>query len=170
MYKFSDRSTTRPKTFDPVWNEQFVHDVINAKNINLTVFHDAALPPDDFVANCIIPLEDIMQHESNVPDLWVNLEPQGKIHVVIELKNKNGKYFLNIYIHIYIYMYIYRRYHVFFIYFTDTAKDTTEVDHAISSGAGANKEFKERAGFNRRRGAMRRRVHQVNARCLRKCI
>ncbi|XP_058978888.1 protein kinase C-like [Musca domestica] len=85
-----DRSTTRPKTFDPVWNEQFVHDVTNAKNINLTVFHDAALPPDDFVANCIIPLEDIMQHESGVPDLWVNLEPQGKIHVIIELKNKNG--------------------------------------------------------------------------------
>ncbi|KAM7361163.1 protein kinase C isoform 1-T3 [Cochliomyia hominivorax] len=128
-----DRSTTRPKTFDPVWNEQFVHDVVNAKNINLTVFHDAALPPDDFVANCIIPLEDIMQHENNVPDLWVNLEPQGKIHVVIELKNKN-----------------------------DTTKDTTEVDHAVTGGAGANKEFKERAGFNRRRGAMRRRVHQVN--------
>lgn len=90
FFIIADRSTTRPKTFDPVWNEQFVHDVINAKNINLTVFHDAALPPDDFVANCIIPLEDIMQHESNVPDLWVNLEPQGKIHVVIELKNKNG--------------------------------------------------------------------------------
>lgn len=43
------------------------------------------------MANCIIPLEDIMQHESNVPDLWVNLEPQGKIHVIIELKTKNGK-------------------------------------------------------------------------------
>ncbi|XP_058982526.1 protein kinase C isoform X1 [Musca domestica] len=127
-----DRSTTRPKTFDPVWNEQFVHDVTNAKNINLTVFHDAALPPDDFVANCIIPLEDIMQHESGVPDLWVNLEPQGKIHVIIELKNKN-----------------------------DQTKDVAVVEHAVC-GAGANKEFKERAGFNRRRGAMRRRVHQVN--------
>ncbi|XP_073841837.1 protein kinase C isoform X1 [Musca autumnalis] len=127
-----DRSTTRPKTFDPVWNEQFVHDVTNAKNINLTVFHDAALPPDDFVANCIIPLEDIMQHESTVPDLWVNLEPQGKIHVIIELKNKN-----------------------------DQTKDVAVVEHAVC-GAGANKEFKERAGFNRRRGAMRRRVHQVN--------
>jgi len=67
-----DRSTTRPKTFDPVWNEQFVHDVNNARNINLTVFHDAALPPDDFVANCIIPFEDLMQSESGVPDLWVS--------------------------------------------------------------------------------------------------
>jgi len=67
-----DRSTTRPKTFDPVWNEQFVHDVTNARNINLTVFHDAALPPDDFVANCIIPFEDLVQSESGVPDLWVS--------------------------------------------------------------------------------------------------
>lgn len=44
----------------------------NARNINLTVFHDAALPPDDFVANCIIPFEDLMQSESSVPDLWVS--------------------------------------------------------------------------------------------------
>lgn len=38
-----------------------------------------------------------MQHENNVPDLWVNLEPQGKIHVVIELKNKNGNFKENIF-------------------------------------------------------------------------
>ncbi|KAH8416690.1 hypothetical protein KR222_007074 [Zaprionus bogoriensis] len=124
-----DRSTTRPKTFDPVWNEQFVHDVNNARNINLTVFHDAALPPDDFVANCIIPFEDLMQSESGVPDLWINLEPQGKIHVIIELKSRN-----------------------------DQAKADAEVEQTVA----VNKEFKERAGFNRRRGAMRRRVHQVN--------
>ena len=60
-----------------------------------------------------------MQHESNVPDLWVNLEPQGKIHVVIELKNKNGKCFLNIYIHIDIgdilsFFYIYIFFHLFY--------------------------------------------------------
>ncbi|KAI8046048.1 hypothetical protein M5D96_002248 [Drosophila gunungcola] len=124
-----DRATTRPKTFDPVWNEQFVHDVTNVSNINLTVFHDAALPPDDFVANCIISFEDLMQSETAVQDLWVNLEPQGKIHVIIELKNR-----------------------------TDKAKAEAVVEHTVA----ANKEFKERAGFNRRRGAMRRRVHQVN--------
>uniref|UniRef100_A0A034WC28 Calcium-independent protein kinase C n=1 Tax=Bactrocera dorsalis TaxID=27457 RepID=A0A034WC28_BACDO len=124
-----DRSTTRPKTFDPIWNEQFIHDVTNAKNINLTVFHDAALPPDDFVANCQIPFEDIMQNEAGVLDLWVNLEPQGKLHIIIELKNR-----------------------------VDSNKDVVEVVQAVTQ----NKEFKERAGFNRRRGAMRRRVHQVN--------
>lgn len=30
------------------------------------------------------------------------------------------------------------------------------------TNAAPGREFKERAGFNRRRGAMRRRVHQVN--------
>lgn len=70
----TDRATTRPKTFDPVWNEQFVHDVTNVSNINLTVFHDAALPPDDFVANCIISFEDLMQSETAVQDLWVGFE------------------------------------------------------------------------------------------------
>lgn len=44
----------------------------------------------------------------------------------------------------------------------DQTKIRTEVEHATSTGAGVHKEFKERAGFNRRRGAMRRRVHQVN--------
>jgi len=45
--------------------------VSNVSNINLTVFHDAALPPDDFVANCIISFEDLMQSETAVQDLWV---------------------------------------------------------------------------------------------------
>ncbi|XP_055908106.1 protein kinase C isoform X2 [Eupeodes corollae] len=125
-----DRSTTRSKTFDPVWNEQFSHDVKDAKNINLTVFHDAALPPDDFVANCIIPFDDILHNESNAPDLWINLEPQGKIHIIIELKKK-----------------------------TDHCKVLADVEQLVVS---TKNEFKERAGFNRRRGAMRRRVHQVN--------
>lgn len=125
-----DRSTTRSKTFDPVWNEQFSHDVTEAKNINLTVFHDAALPPDDFVANCTIPFEDILHDESSAPDLWVNLEPQGKIHVVVELKKKS-----------------------------DQSKVLADVEQLVVS---TKNEFKERAGFNRRRGAMRRRVHQVN--------
>lgn len=40
---------------------------------------------------------------------------------------------------------------------TDQAKVDAEVEQTVA----VNKEFKERAGFNRRRGAMRRRVHQV---------
>lgn len=51
----------------------------------------------------------------------VDLEPSGKIHIIVELKESAGQ-----------------------------------------SIRKKPKEFKERAGINRRRGAMRRRVHQVN--------
>ncbi|XP_055676717.1 protein kinase C-like [Lutzomyia longipalpis] len=123
-------STTKPKTFDPVWNENFSHEVHNAKNLSLTVFHDAAIPPDDFVANCNIPFEDMMQREKEQQDFWVDLEPQGKIHVLIDL-----------------------------VWHDQNNAQSGAAPVATVSGG---REFKERAGFNRRRGAMRRRVHQVN--------
>ena len=66
-----DRSSTKPKTFNPVWNESFVHDVQNAVNLGLTVFHDAAIPPDDFVANCSIPFEDLVHRDRESEDFWV---------------------------------------------------------------------------------------------------
>lgn len=44
----------------------------NAKNIGLTVFHDCALPPDDFVANCTIPFEDLAHRAKEQQDFWVN--------------------------------------------------------------------------------------------------
>ncbi|CAK1547542.1 unnamed protein product [Leptosia nina] len=119
-----DRSTTKPKTFDPVWNETFIQEVQNATNLGITVFHDAAIPPDDFVANCTIPFEDLMHREKDATDFWVDLEPQGKIHLKIDLKWNS------------------------------------QVGAAASSGP--RREFKEGAGFARRRGALRRRVHQVN--------
>ncbi|CAG9565805.1 unnamed protein product [Danaus chrysippus] len=123
-----DRSSTKPKTFDPIWNETFIHEVQNVTSLGITVFHDAAIPPDDFVANCTIPFEDLMHREKDATDFWVDLEPQGKLHLKIDLKwNCQG----------------------------------------VSAGAGAaraarGREFKEGAGFARRRGALRRRVHQVN--------
>lgn len=68
-----DRSTTKPKTFDPVWNESFVHEVHSASKLELTVFHDAAIPPDDFVANCTINFEDLLQKDKESPDFWVSI-------------------------------------------------------------------------------------------------
>lgn len=68
-----DRSTTKIKTFDPVWNEYFVHDVQNVDNLGLTVFHDCAIPPDDFVANCSIPFQDLLQRDKDATDFWVSL-------------------------------------------------------------------------------------------------
>ncbi|KAM3959304.1 protein kinase C [Aphomia sociella] len=140
-----DRSTTKPKTFDPVWNETFIHEVHNVSSLGITVFHDAAIPPDDFVANCTIPFEDLMHRDKEASDFWVDLEPQGKLHLKIDLKWNS--------------------------------QAGIEVCRAGGGGAcggagggagggaagGARgREFKEGAGFARRRGAMRRRVHQVN--------
>ncbi|XP_028164014.1 protein kinase C isoform X1 [Ostrinia furnacalis] len=119
-----DRSSTKPKTFDPVWNETFTHEVHNVTSLGITVFHDAAIPPDDFVANCTIPFEDLMHRDKDASDFWVDLEPNGKLHLNINLKwNSQGAA-------------------------AETCRQT--------------REFKEGAGFARRRGAMRRRVHQVN--------
>lgn len=66
------QSTTKQKTFDPVWNESFEHSVENAKTLTLTVFHDASIPPDDFVANCSIPFEDLLSREKDEGDFWVS--------------------------------------------------------------------------------------------------
>lgn len=68
-----DRSSTKPKTFDPLWMESFTHEVQSAMNLGLTVFHDAAIPPDDFVANCTIPFEELLQRDKEASDFWVRL-------------------------------------------------------------------------------------------------
>lgn len=66
-----DRSTTKSKTSDPVWNESFTHEVQDAVMLGLTVFHDAALPPDYFVANCTIPFEELVSRNDKTADFWV---------------------------------------------------------------------------------------------------
>ncbi|XP_076463892.1 calcium-independent protein kinase C-like [Babylonia areolata] len=129
---FVARSTTKPKTTKPVWNEDFVSEVHNGQNVNLTVFHDSTIPPDEFVAICTIPFDDLKDNA----DLWVDLEPNGKVHVVIELNGSTS-------------------------------------EELVDTGGGSafptkpherlEKVFKEKEGMlNRRRGAMRRKVHQVN--------
>lgn len=66
------QSTTKPKTFDPVWQEFFEIEVQTAKALTLTVFHDAALPPDVFVANVTITFEDLLARDKEETDFWVS--------------------------------------------------------------------------------------------------
>lgn len=66
------RTTTRGKTASPKWRETFTEEVHSAQNIGLTIFHDAAIPPDEFVANCSIAFEDIV--EKITSDIWVCIE------------------------------------------------------------------------------------------------
>lgn len=64
------KTTTKPKSVKPqwIWNEDFTSEVHNGQNVNLTVFHDAAIPPDEFVANCTIPFDDVKEK----CDIWVS--------------------------------------------------------------------------------------------------
>lgn len=67
------RSTTKPRTCDPVWNEPFEHTVQGVDKLYLTVFHSAAIPPDKFVANCTIPFEELLRRKDDTNEFWVSL-------------------------------------------------------------------------------------------------
>lgn len=54
------RTQTRHRTQNPVFNEEFcVQDVHDAHLLNVTVFHSSVVPPDEFVANCSISVHDL---------------------------------------------------------------------------------------------------------------
>jgi novel protein kinase C epsilon type len=63
------RTQTKPKTLAPVWNEEMNSQVQNGQSIGFTVFHDSAIPPDEFVANCTVAFEDLAA--KNKSDIWV---------------------------------------------------------------------------------------------------
>ena len=70
-----NKTTAKTRTFKPVWNEVFDISLVDAKSLQLTVFHKSAFPNDEFVANCSIPLEDFLyQHDTGntESDLWVS--------------------------------------------------------------------------------------------------
>ncbi|XP_036397534.1 protein kinase C eta type [Megalops cyprinoides] len=78
---------TKQKTNMPTYNEEFCLNVNDGKKIELAVFHDAPIGYDDFVANCIIHFEDLIK-TSNTEETfegWVDLEPEGKVYIVISL-------------------------------------------------------------------------------------
>ncbi|CAN7947928.1 unnamed protein product, partial [Ixodes pacificus] len=69
------RSSTKQRTFKPVWNEYFTAEVHGAQNLGFTVFH-AAIPSDDFVANCTVSFDELVnsakEQGSNENDIWVS--------------------------------------------------------------------------------------------------
>lgn len=122
-----ERTSTKSKTKEPTWNETFTTDLLrNAGEVGFTVWHDSTMPPDDFIANCRVSLSDLIDKEDQpLHDLWVDLEPRGKIHVKIELQ-------------------------------WATQEEQSQ----------PMRQFKEQEGGfagKQRRGAMKRRVHQVNS-------
>lgn len=79
------RTTTKLKTSDPVWNESFIHEVQQAIFLGLTIFHDAVLPPDYFIANCNIPFTELVKNlYEGINDFWVS-SPICALHPLLGL-------------------------------------------------------------------------------------
>lgn len=51
----------------------------NGRALGFTIFHDCALPPDDFVANCKVTFDHLKPDCVN--DFWTDLEPHGQLHL-----------------------------------------------------------------------------------------
>ncbi|KAL6039878.1 hypothetical protein STEG23_013291 [Scotinomys teguina] len=69
------QTATKQKTNSPAWHDEFVTDVCNGRKIELAVFHDAPIGYDDFVANCTIQFEELLQNGSHHFEDWVTLKP-----------------------------------------------------------------------------------------------
>lgn len=76
------KTSTKPKTLKPAWNEEFLSDIHNGQVINLTVFHNAAIPPDEFVANCTINFDEVTGKHK---DIWVSIVWLNEYILVFEL-------------------------------------------------------------------------------------
>lgn len=138
------QTATRQKTNSPAWHDEFVTDVCNGRKIELAVFHDAPIGYDDFVANCTIQFEDLLQNGSRHFEDWIDLEPEGRVYVVIDLSGSSGEEG-NV----------------------DPDIEASEDGLTKRNSKSAPKEneervFRERMRPRKRQGAVRRRVHQVN--------
>uniref|UniRef100_A0A3Q2P187 Protein kinase C n=1 Tax=Fundulus heteroclitus TaxID=8078 RepID=A0A3Q2P187_FUNHE len=75
------QTATRTKTNSPAWHQEFCTEVREGRSLELSVFHDAPIGYDDFVANCTIQLEDLLQNGTRHYEDWIDLEPEGKVYV-----------------------------------------------------------------------------------------
>ncbi|KAK2852854.1 hypothetical protein Q7C36_008055 [Tachysurus vachellii] len=85
------QTSTKPKTNSPAWHDEFVAEVRDGHKIELSVFHDAPIGYDDFVANCTIQFEDLLQNSSKHFEDWIDLEPEGKVFVIIDLTGSSSE-------------------------------------------------------------------------------
>ena len=57
------------KTFDPKWKEVIESCVRDAETMEFTIYHKSTVPPDKFVANGKVSMEELIKVESD--DVWV---------------------------------------------------------------------------------------------------
>uniref|UniRef100_A0A9J7XCR5 Protein kinase C n=1 Tax=Cyprinus carpio carpio TaxID=630221 RepID=A0A9J7XCR5_CYPCA len=87
------QTSTKQKTNSPVWHDEFVTEVHDGRKIELSVFHDAPIGYDDFVANCTIQFEELLQNGSKHFEDWIDLEPEGKVYVIINFCENEERVF-----------------------------------------------------------------------------
>ena len=64
---YVERTSTKRKTNEPDWNETFSTDLLrSAEEVGFTLFHDATVPPDDFIANCKLSLAELIEAAGQV--------------------------------------------------------------------------------------------------------
>eukprot|EP00063_Salmo_salar_P038846 XP_014013681.1 PREDICTED: protein kinase C epsilon type-like isoform X1 [Salmo salar] len=85
------QTCTKNRTNSPAWNHDFTAQMTGGRTLEISVFHDAPIGYDDFVANCTIQLEDILQNSSTHYQAWVDLEPEGKVYVIIDLSGTSAE-------------------------------------------------------------------------------
>lgn len=75
------KTSTKSRTNSPRWKEDVRAEVVNAQRLTFTVYHDAAIPPDDFVAIVELAMRSVKAGE----EFWLDLEPGGLLKLQIEL-------------------------------------------------------------------------------------
>ncbi|TRY88742.1 hypothetical protein DNTS_029674, partial [Danionella cerebrum] len=83
------QTSTRQRTNSPAWHDEFVTEVHDGRKIELSVFHDAQIGYDDFVANCTIQFEELLHNGRKHFEDWIDLEPEGKVFVIIDLSGSS---------------------------------------------------------------------------------
>ena len=70
---YVERTSTKRKTNEPDWNETFSTDLLrSAEEVGFTLFHDATVPPDDFIANCKLSLAELIEAADQVSLKWID--------------------------------------------------------------------------------------------------
>uniref|UniRef100_H3CID4 Protein kinase C n=1 Tax=Tetraodon nigroviridis TaxID=99883 RepID=H3CID4_TETNG len=83
------QTATRTKTNSPAWHQEFCTEVREGRSLELSVFHDAPIGYDDFVANCTIQLEDLLQNGTRHYEDWIEVGGGGWVYVVIDLSGSS---------------------------------------------------------------------------------
>ncbi|NP_001085794.1 protein kinase C eta L homeolog [Xenopus laevis] len=81
------QTSIKHRTNKPTYNEEFCVTVSEGSKVELAVFHETPIGYDDFVAHCTLSFEELIKGCATTDSFegWVNLEPEGKLFVVITL-------------------------------------------------------------------------------------